>query len=552
MTEAKIPWAIDPDTGAIVDVHAGILPSKEGYRCLKCGGRLVIYQGDFMIRHFRHYGDKKAETCPLYYGGEFEKQKLLRELQTSDIEKAESLKQIRLVVEPKAYGRTLSFYGVLPAVDRSEVPKGTDINRVLDSLIFNQRGIRGRPTGHAFHPSEPEARLEMDPSSKEYALEITSPAVALRIVGTWKAAGLKNGDVFRGTRTSAERIGDVNRLAFGDVVFVLQGLQPGSMPPGTELYRLGPWFVVSFEITPNSVAYLESLSGMRVPDVRPFYVDVVIPSHVDPSSQTPIMGKPGAPVLIAISPPSDADPEFEVVSVPLEKGGATPIPKSGAGKPRWYRTSFPEKDPQRLSIHWADRHRAVILYGETKPEAYPGLAARMRSEGTVDIVVDGESANRVHSWDSSPVTVRVNKDSRRLQDSGLAISAPEGIKFDVMASFPAGARVGPTVRRDDSTLQGLEAEFYAWVQEGATKIVLDFDSLGAVEISLRGSAVRAGIISKEEIRALIEKMDPLPLAARWSLVRTICGAKPGTLHLIFPGLKKRVRRALMEVRTNRR
>ncbi len=551
MREPKIRFAVDPETGSVVDAVSGLLPKKD-YHCLKCKGRLTIYQGEYQIRHFRHYGDKEAEACPLYYGGEYENQKLLRELQTSEIEKAESIKRIRLVVEPKAYGRTLSFYGILPVIDRLELPKGADLHDVLSSLTFAHKGVRRSLTGQVFHPSEPEARVELDPSSEEYLLKISSPVVPLQIAGSWTAEPLKNGDVFGGTRARAEQIDSPKNLAFGDIVFVLQATQPGSLPAGSELHRLGNWFVVSFEVNATTVAYLEGLSGMKAQDVRPFHVDIVIPTYADPSSQSPIMGMPGRPVIVAISPPRNLDPEFEVVTVPLEKGGAEPIPKRGTGKPRWYRTSFPEKDPQRLSVHWADRHRAILLYGDARAEAYPTLATRLLAERTVSVEVRGDSPSKVTSWESRPVAVRVNKDSNRLQESALTVSAPEGIKFDVIASFPAATRVGPTVRRDESTIEDLEKEFYAWVREGVTKLVLDFDSLGAVEISFRGSVGRARMTPITEIRPRIEKMDPLPVAARWPLVRTICGAKPGTLHSFFPGMKKRVRRALMEVRANRR
>jgi hypothetical protein len=553
MSDPQIRYAIDPDTGNTVDAQAGFLPKKP-YKCIRCGGVLDVYQGAHQIWHFRHrghrgrFGGENAEDCPLYYGGHYED--LLKDLRTSEIEAAEREKLIRVVVIPPPYGRTLRVCGVLPTIDREELPDGIKVSSLLSSMELVSVGVRTPPVSDLFHPRNAEVLVELDPSAESYEIQIDSQFNYPALTGRWTCDSLREGDVFAGEDERAERIAKVSSINKEETVYVFL---PSLPDWATSCYRAGPWYVVPFDLDESTAILLEELSGEKWQNPHSFYADVVLPPDADPRSCSPIIGEPSSAAVIAVIPPPDMDPEFEVVSVPLQKGWLSELPKAGEGKPRWYRIEFPYSGSRRLSIHWAARHRVLHLHTRSSTSSPAVLQDSLAAENPLGLESEQEgSTSFVESWSSTPIQCKVRDDTRCLSDLGVLAFVPPGFRFDVVAQFEKSSDVGPSVRRREIEFEDLDQEFRSWVQEGLEEVVMDFDALGSLQLVLEPADRWKKDLTDTKIKECIRKMEELPKKARWSLVRQVCELPPGTPHVEFPtGIKKRVRKALREVQNER-
>jgi hypothetical protein len=550
MSEPQIRYAIDPDTRSIVDVQAGFLPKKP-YECIKCGGRLVSRQGDYLIWHFAHYGDEEAKNCPLYYGGHYED--LLKDLRTSEIEALERERSFRVVAIPSPYGRSLRICGVLPTIDWDELPDGTKVSSLLVSMTFETVGTRTPPVSDLFHPRNAEVLVELDPTAEEYEIQIYTQHTYPALTGRWTCDSLHEGDVFAGESERAERTKKVNSLNRGDTIFVFTRSEPGLLPDETIIYRAGPWYIVSFDLDQSTASLLEKFSGVKWQNPHSFYADVVLPPEADPRSHSPIIGAPGSTVIVAIFPPSDMDPEFEILSIPLKKGLLLKLPQTGQGKPRWYRTKFPDGGSQRLSINWADRHRFLHVHASPPTSSSMDLRTSLATESLIGIECNQEEATKlVESWATKPIRLKVREDARSLTDWGITPVFPPGFRFDVVALFEKESDIGRTVRHRRMEFEDLNQEFRGWVREGLREVVMDFKALGSIRLDLEPTKSWEKDLTKTEIKEHLRKLEELPRKARWPLVREVCGAPPGISHSEFPdGIKKLVRQAFKEVRDER-
>lgn len=551
MSDPQIRYAIDPATRNIVDAQAGKLPRKP-YECIKCGGRLKRRQGPKQVWHFAHYGGKNAKECPLYYGGHYED--LLNDLRTSEIETAEREKSIRVIVIPSPYGRSLRVYGLLPTIDREQLPSDTRVSRLISSMELTSVGLKYVLSSDRFHPRNAEVLFELDPAAEKYSIQVDINPEYPALAGHWECRSLQEGDVFAGEPERAERVAKVGSLNEGERIYVFLSSEPVSLLDSARTYRAGPWHVVSFDLDSSTAFLLEELTGKEWNNPPPFYVDVVLPPYTDPRSRSPIIGETGASVVLSVIPPSDMDPEFEVVSIPLRRGHISKLDQVGKGSPRWYRTEIPDNGSRRLSINWADRHRAVHLHAQSYESPSSNLQAGLEAENPVGLrngKIDPSIV--VASWSSIPIRVKARDDTRCLSDLGITALTPPGFRFDVLARFEESSDVGPTIRRRGIGFKDLDKEFGAWIREGLKETVIDFGVLGSLQILLDPTKPWKKSLTDKEIKKRIHEMEEVPDKARWSLVRKVCGAPPGTPHIEFPGgIKKRVRRALMEILNEQR
>ncbi len=70
----------------------------------------------------------------------------------SDVEKSESKKQIRLVLSPNPYTKTVRLYGILPVLRWGDFTNPVEVNDALNSLIFHGVGIKSSPQSRIFIP----------------------------------------------------------------------------------------------------------------------------------------------------------------------------------------------------------------------------------------------------------------------------------------------------------------------------------------------------------------------------------------------------------------
>lgn len=549
MTDPLIRYATDPLTQSVVDAQAGHL-ARHDFICIRCGGRLILRQGPIRIRHFAHFGDEAAQSCPLYTGGQYED--LIKELRTSEIENAERAKRIRLIVICPPYGRSLRVCGILPPVSWGEIPREEELLALLTSMRFSTKGIITIPVGDTFHPSNSEALLELDPNAERVELVISGIDYPL-LAGTWTADPIKEGDVFAGEPSRGVRIEQLRQIGSGETVFVFTSSRPSHLPSGVREYRAGTWHVTSFEIDEVNASLLIRLSGQEWLDPRSFYVDIVLPRDVDPRSRAPIEGAAGSKLTIAIWPPADLDPVFEVVSIPLGAEGLVEVPAAGYGKPRWHQATFPERGSLRLSVHWADRHRAIHLHSQQFPVNPQTLLDAIRSEKQIELQAGGITCNLANAWQCPPIQVRGSSPPSSLREAGITLFCPPGFRINSTAHFDTMGGVSPVVRREQINLEDLDLEFGTWVREGLVSMSIDMDTIGLVNIRVdRGRGWR----EKVQVRELKERIRSMPSAPNrpgWALVRALLDVPPGTPHNNLPGgIKKRVRRALREVRNESR
>jgi len=544
MQDPQIRYAIDPETRNVADADAGLLPKKP-YECIKCRGRLVARQGTFLIWHFAHFGDDEAKACPLYYGGHYED--LLKDLRTSEVAAAETKKTIRLVAVPPAYGRSLRVYGVLPAIDISQVSDEAQLSSVLSSMSLSGRGMKVLPGAILFHPRNPEVLIELDPESAEYEVAVETGPVSLSLAGRWLGEPIRDADVFAGEPERAERTRKVNGLNRGDTVFVFARAEPRHIPDFATLYRAAGWHVVSFDLDEISAGFLKLLTGNDWRNDQSFAVDIVLPPATDPRTRHPIGGSPKSSALIAVTPPPDFDPELEVV--PLGEGAISSLRKTGQGNPRWLRFSFPDGGSTRFSIHWADRHRDLHLYSRPDADAVAAPTAPLSNENQLGLNHRDEVGSRFLPASSNPdLHIPWREGTRDLDDLGIAIVGPVGLRFDVVARFGGGI-VAPVVLRSGVQFGELSAEFGAWIREGLQEATLDLGPFGSIRLLVDRPAPKRSRLTDQEIRARISGVRDLPKRARWSFVRQVYGAPIGGPHNELPsGIKKQIRRILRDMR----
>lgn len=545
MTDLQISAALDPE-GRIVPIEAADRRANY-YRCPECGDYLTVRKGTIRTPHFAHApGTMQEHDCRL--GTESGVREMEEEHRKSDTEKSEQHRQIRLFLG-ESYGSTVQLTGVIPALNWADVDDPTNIDSVLDETTVTADGTTESLQSSWFHPTEPRVEVDIDPGSEGYAIHLDTGGEFDTIEGRWEADGLSAGDVFIGEPNHAERYeGDGDPLVSeGDWVFIIAENAPDSAPDGVETYIIGSWDVIGFEVGENTRQYLREYADITQTDQYGFNADILLPAEADPRSEAPIFGRPEEEALIAVIPPAESNPTFEVVSVPSSGEESAELDRTGPGEPRFFRPRFPEQGSRRLSIHWTSRHRLIHLHAdEAEYESTPDWSTEPAIGVWVETDEETELLHPIRGPDA--ITVRPSTQEKSVAEM-LAFKGPEGYQVELKGEFPEEADFPRTLRREGVSFEDARRMIHTWVQEECDRVSVLFDSAGRVEIEFEDKMPWEKERTKEEIKEQLRDMDELPKKARWPLVREICDAPPGTSHGEFPdGIKKKVRHAFMEVR----
>lgn len=546
----QISIALDPDGHPVHIEDARSTPNY--YRCPECRDFVnPRNRGQIRAHHFSHApGTMQEHACPL--GTQTDVDRLMERYRTSEAERAESERKIQVFLGT-AHESVLQLFGILPSLSWDAVEDPSRVSEILEKTSIDVEGLSKDPAPEWFHPNEPEVRLDLNPDAAEFVVRLDSGGMFESIEGDWRSPGLSLGAVFVGERTRARRIDTDRRdqptVKPGDWVYVVVKEPPHSDDSLLEEYRLGPWSIVGFEVNQQTESLLQELAGVKRADKLAFYADVILPPWANPASEAPILGEPESKALIALLPPENSDPVFEIVSVPRHRESIEITKKAGLGEPRLIYPVFPKAGSRRLIIHWTTRQRLVHLHAEHRANTQaiwnhePRLGVTVRTEaGEVELLdpVKGPSEISVTQTEGTPHL------SKRLEFEG-----PEGTRLDMEL---VTEREGTTqvVRRFSVSFEEVLAELPYIIDQDWRRLVFRFDSLGRVEIQSGDPLPWQEYLPDDELEERVRALDNLPKKARWSLVRRILEVSPGTSHReISGGSKKRIRRIFMEVRRER-
>jgi hypothetical protein len=470
----------------------------------------------------------------------------------SDTEKSEQQRQIRIFLG-EIYGSTLQLTGVLPALNWGDLVDPASVDSILDATTVSSDGTTESPRASWFHPTEPQVEVEMDPAAEQYAAKVDSGGRFDTIDGNWHADRLEAGDVFVGEPNHAERHEAENDplVRGGEWVYIVVEDIHEEVPNGVETYQIGSWNVVGFEVDEDTRSLLRKYAGIEKTDQYGFNADILLPPEADPRSEAPIFGQPDEEALIAVTPPEESDPTFEVVSVPSSGEEPAELQRTGPGHPRFFRPQFPEQGSRRLSLHWTSRHRLIHLHAQDSNEkmvrdrsAEPAIGVRVETNDEITFL------HPIRGPDS--ITVRPSRQDRTIADM-LSFEGPDGYTVELEGEFPEDSDFPHALRRVEVTFDDAQRLIHTWAQEECDLVSVSFDVAGQVEIELEDKMPWEKERTKEEVKEELREMDELPNKARWPLVREICNAPPGTPHAEFPdSIKKTVRQAYMQVREERK
>lgn len=546
MSEARIPYALDPQGRPVYIYRAE--HKLNYYTCIKCGSFLDPRQGDFNVWYFAHERlDPTSEECPLRTKEGLED--LLQRFRISPIEKSESKKQIRLVLSPNPYTKTVRLFGILPVLRWEDLIDPAEVNDALKSLIFHGVGIKSPPQSRIFHPSEPEVKIELDPNADRYELTIDTQNPryeSLYLIGNWTAEPISVKDVFSGESNRSERRSSNTRIKKGDILFIVLKEDFQEKIEGCEYFVLGKWKIIKFEVDDRNRKFVNRFIEVSA-DTNNFYVDIILPPYATPNSEFPISGKPESNALIAVTPPRERDPEFEIVSVPLGKENKI-LSRNGNGVPRIFYLRFPVEGSRRLSVHWGNEHRMINLHAKSEKKTFKKLWMEDVEFG-LELRTDGKR-KILNPWS---IEGAISIESVKVKENRIDLNliGPEEFKIDVKGSFSEESDYKGLICMWDTSLEKAESILNSWIKEDCNRIILDYDSLGRIELDIQQPKPWQKKLPDREIESRLRNLNKIPKKAKWSVVRELYRVPLKSSHDELPdGAKKQVRRVLMKVRRN--
>lgn len=481
MSELSIPVALDPH-GNPVPIEEATRFKTDYYRCPECSEIVNPRKGSVRTHYYAHKRGVLEETsCEL--SSQADVDRMVDEFRTSDVEEEEKERQIRLYLE-EVHGSYVNLFGVIPSLEWEDIEPGTDVDPLLDQLTIETDGVNHPPSPQSFHPSEPEVFLDLDSSVEEFSVRISNADQLEKLQGHWTTEGLSDGDLFIGDQNRARRHTRKRQVKEGEWIYAVTDTKPSSLPDLASVYTLESFSVIGFPVQEETQDLLKEYTDESIADQYGFNANVVLPASANPTSEEPIDGQHGEPVLICVTPDEEIDPTFEVVSVPRKENDVTVIEPTGPGNPRYHRTTFPEEGSRRISIHQrnSSRHRLVHLHaGEDESSA--GLDSISAGSEQIGLLVDLEDEDVLLSPLNGQSTITVGSEIDPVSlPARVSYVGPEGLEIELKARFPETAAHGPLVSRSTESLEELLPEISHWAAQGCRLVTFNFDSLGSVSI----------------------------------------------------------------------
>ena len=481
MSELAIPFALDPH-GVEVPIAEATRGRVNYYRCPECGNWLTPFKGSKRKHHYRHkMGVLDDDECELSAISDINR--MVDDLRTSDIEKGEKERNIRVYLGEEPGGRHRLF-GVIPSADWDQIPVEINVDDLIQQMSVSSKCVVHPPTSRSFHPSEAEVTFELDPNSEEYEVIIEGADELENINGKWTAKGPEPGDIFVGDQTRARRVSSKRQIKPNEWVYAVTEGDVTTQSEEMSVHKVGDVKILSFPAREDTTDTLSELGLDLRTDEYGFDANVVLPTDAHPTADKPINAAPGESVLIGVTPAEDLDPVFEIVSIPRQENNDTvELEQTGPGNTRFYRTKVPKRGSRRISVHQrnSNRHRLVHLHA-VEPEEREPLARSMYGELGLRVSIDGEEELLSPLGESQ--SYKFDNDDA---GSPAALPAlvdyvgPDGLELEIEATFSPEASMSP-VHRNTTDLQSELANVGYWVSQGCTNLTIKFDGIGDVEL----------------------------------------------------------------------
>lgn len=548
MSEPRIPYGVDP-YGRYVHIEEAE-HKVHYYKCPVCEEFLQPRQGDVYIWYFAHDpASVDSPSCELRIGAwivEF-----ISKAKIPPIQQLEAERKLRLLIKVHPYIKNqLDLFGLLPCSNIEDFPDSTKIDNTLKNLKIQGDCIKKIITPNYFHPSEGPVAIPLDVNSEKFEILISSNPSIKSIDGIWHSNGIQPNNIFIGDSKEAikfesdpRNLDKGIRIKKGDYIFLIFSNQLSHMPDYCKTFNLGKFFVLSFEFNENT----QLLASKYIPsielDKEAFSLDLILPPEVEPNPILPIGGPPNSEALIAIIPPKNRDPTFEVVTIPLDKEKDVKIESTGVGKPRFYFTTFPQKGSRRLSIHWGVKHKDLNLHpilGDSKD------AHIWKNEKPIGIKILNEIyIPYVENLNPIVYTFPITKKSIDLE-----FLCPDEMMIDIEGMLLQKNLEGilkednKKIIRECIPAKECKSIIQDWINNKINRILISFGTLGTIELQFKN----AFDLTDEEIKARILEMKELPERANWKLVKAIYKLNGNFSKELIPGGKKRIRHILMKIR----
>jgi len=414
--------------------------------------------------------------------------------------------------------------------------------------------LRSTPSPQSFHPSEAEVLIDLDSDAEAFRITIKSTPAITSIVGTWTAASIATGDIFVGDWHRAERIDPGTRVSEGDVIYLVSHSSGEPTLPGAKLHSLGRHRILATELTKEVLRTVRGTIPALDASPSMFQVDVVLPASADPRGLDPVEGVPDTIALVSIIPPAELDPGFEVVSVPFDADRAMELPRLGKGVPRTYRPSFPHRGSRRISIHWGDRHKLLLLHA--KPEQAEPNQVPWTHEKPLGVQVTSSDGDKHVLLPWSQSTAYDVGMSHAHPQPRVELLGPPSISVEVQGTSPR-RRGKPAVVVEPRVFAGELPQLVSdWIDQGYSEIEIRFGPTGRVLLTLfeaRRKRPDQQRLSDEEIeRRIGQLIPPIPEKPTWELICGIFEVEPklSYRHHSMRGImsRKQLRRVLKRMR----
>jgi len=558
--EPLIPYGHDPQGRpiGIKDAHQ----RSHYYRCPQCHEVLIVRQGEVRQWHYAHLSSAdEAPACDIRTQtglGQW-----LKDQQKSPIEKNEKSRRLHFCLIINPYSNELSIFAVLPVPTVDEFQGASKIHEIIQTIQVKGNGIKNIASSEQFHPSEPEAKIELDSTIHDYTISIEADSKLKSICGTWQGS-IKEDDIFIGDSTRADRVSGKWQIEYGNVIYFVKKNIEARVP--SRQYQLGDLRIFAIEYNIETAPIIKNLIPEigEIPSI--FSTDVILPPETNPCAIGPITGLPKEKSLIAIIPPIDLNPEYEIVTVPYDQNETIMLPRSGIGIPRFFSPSFPSFGSKRISIHYAGYHKLINLsaVGREKEDHHfvpPDVGLLIQT-----------NCNKIeclHPW-LNDETMELNIGSSN-DDAVFKIIGPQGMDVDIFGDNDANAIVPGLIGEIGIEKDKAGITLSTWIDEGYTFFRINYGPMGEIRIKVNSENKPIPItevrdrdepiippeeitkidLSDEEIRRRISQLDRIPDEANWKLMREILEIEEGTPHHLIRGLTlKRLRKILKGMKEN--
>ncbi len=275
-----------------------------------------------------------------------------------------------------------------------------------------------------------------------------------------------------------------------------------------------------------------------------FKVDVILPSCHNPRDLLSIPLSKANPPVIAILPHPNANPQFEITTIPSRLSKTRNLSSHGKGQPVLYSPELTSEHAAWLNIRLSGFHSTLRFYSQDEHEQLS------LNEPCVSIrFVQGGEVKECPLWECPELFI----DDILKLEKAIDVDFPTGLEVTLK---------GKQLTNNCETLlvaklrepKLVQEKIKEWLKEGCFEVEISAGALGKATLScplvklVEESQSGHKVTDKEIEERLIALEDGLPLKANWPVVRKVLDLPPGTNHSQVKSAKKQVRMILKRLR----